>query len=158
MNQKQINQGQVKKMVVNPDSRLRRVAQTVDLTMVNDKKFQELIVDMAKTMLAKDGVGLAAPQIGRNWRLIVINTDEGIWPMINPEISNLSKATIVMEEGCLSVPNVFGPVRRSRSLNCRYFNELGQECLVEAKGNLARVIQHEVDHLDGVLFIDHLEK
>lgn len=158
MNQKQISKGQVKKMVVNPDPRLRRIAQAVDLAMIDDKKFQELIVDMAKTMLAKDGVGLAAPQIGRNWRLIVVNTDEGIWPMINPEISNLSKATIVMEEGCLSVPNVFGPVRRSRSLNCRYFNDLGQECFLEAKGNLARVIQHEVDHLDGVLFIDHLDK
>ncbi|HNW55719.1 MAG TPA: peptide deformylase [bacterium] len=158
MDQKQIDKGKIKRLVINPDSRLRRIAQVVDLSMVKDKKFQELIVDMAKTMIAKDGVGLAAPQIGRNWRLIVINTDEGVWPMINPEISNLSKATVVIEEGCLSVPNVFGPVRRSRSLNCHYFNELGQECYLEANGNLARVIQHETDHLDGVLFIDHLEQ
>lgn len=158
MDQKQIANGRLRRLVINPDSRLRRVAQTVDLSLLQDKKFQELIVDMAKTMLAKDGVGLAAPQIGRNWRLIVINTDEGVWPMINPVLTDISKATVVQEEGCLSVPNVFGPVRRAKELVCHYFNDLGQECHLPAKGALARVIQHEVDHLDGVLFIDHLSR
>ncbi len=158
MDQKQIASGRVRRLVINPDSRLRRIAQTVDLAMLQDKKFQELIVDMAKTMLVKDGVGLAAPQIGRNWRLIVVNTDEGVWPMINPVLSDLSSATLVEEEGCLSVPNVFGPVRRAKELTCHYINEFGQEVHLLAKGALARVIQHEIDHLDGVLFIDHLNQ
>jgi len=158
MDQKQIASGRVRRLVINPDYRLRRVAQAVDLAMIKDKKFQELIVDMAKTMLAKDGVGLAAPQVGRNWRLIVVNTDEGVWPMINPVLSDISEATAIQEEGCLSVPNVFGPVRRSKELACRYINELGQECHLLAKEALARVLQHEVDHLDGVLFIDHLSQ
>ncbi len=158
MDQKQIASGRVRRLVINPDSRLRRLAQPVDLTMLKDKKFQELIIDMAKTMLVKDGVGLAAPQIGRNWRLIVINTDEGVWPIINPVLTDISSTTLVAEEGCLSVPNVFGPVRRAKELVCHYINDLGQEVHLPAKGNLARVIQHEVDHLDGVLFIDHLNQ
>jgi len=156
MDQKQIIRGRIRRLVINPDSRLRRTAQIVDLAIINDKKFQELMADMAKTMLAKDGVGLAAPQVGSNWRLIVINTDEGIWPMINPTLSDISRATIVEEEGCLSVPNVFGPVRRAKEVTCHYLNELGQENQLLAKGALARIIQHEIDHLDGVLFIDHL--
>lgn len=158
MDQKQISSGRIRRLVINPDSRLRRLAQPVDLALLKDKKFQELMVDMAKTMLVKDGVGLAAPQIGRNWRLIVVNTDEGVWPMINPVLSDLSSATVVEEEGCLSVPNVFGPVRRAKELVCHYINDLGQEVHLPAKGTLARVIQHEVDHLDGVLFIDHLSQ
>ena len=158
MDQKQIDKGQVRRLVIYPDSRLRRIAQPVDMVRLQDKKFQELIVDMAKTMIVKDGIGLAAPQVGRNWRLIVVNTDEGVWPMINPVLSDLSSATIVEEEGCLSVPNVFGPVRRSKELICHYINDLGQEVHLPAKGALARVIQHEVDHLDGVLFIDHLSQ
>jgi len=156
MDQKQIIRGRIRRLVINPDSRLRRTAQIVDLAIINDKKFQELMADMAKTMLAKDGVGLAAPQVGRNWRLIVINTDEGIWPMINPTLSDISRATIVEEEGCLSVPNVFGPVRRAKEVTCHYYNEFGREKQLLAKGALARIIQHEIDHLDGVLFIDHL--
>lgn len=156
MDQKQIDKGHVRRLVVYPDSRLRRLAQPVDIARLQDKKFQELIVDMAKTMIVKDGIGLAAPQVGRNWRLIVVNTDEGVWPMINPVITKLSSSTSLEEEGCLSLPNTFGQVRRAKSLHCHYLDELGQECNLTAHGTLARVIQHEVDHLNGVLFIDYL--
>ncbi|HPD08078.1 MAG TPA: peptide deformylase [Patescibacteria group bacterium] len=157
MDQKQIDKGHVRRLVIYPDSRLRRTAQVVDLARLQDKKFQELIVDMAKTMLIKDGIGLAAPQVGRNWRLIVVNTDEGVWPMINPIITKLSSSTTIEEEGCLSLPNTFGQVRRAKSLQCHYINELGKECNLTAKGTLARVIQHEIDHLNGILFIDYLK-
>jgi len=157
MDQKQIDKGHVRRLVIYPDSRLRRTAQVVDLARLQDKKFQELIVDMAKTMLIKDGIGLAAPQVGRNWRLIVVNTDEGVWPMINPIITKLSSSTTIEEEGCLSLPNTFGQVRRAKSLQCYYINELGKECNLTAKGTLARVIQHEIDHLNGILFIDYLK-
>ena len=156
MDQKQIDKGQVRRLVIYPDSRLRRIAQPVDMVRLQDKKFQELIVDMAKTMIVKDGIGLAAPQVGRNWRLIVVNTDEGVWPMINPVITKLSSSTSLEEEGCLSLPNVFGKVKRAKSLHCHYLNELGQECNLTAHGALARVNQHKVDHLTGVLFIDYL--
>ena len=158
MDQKQISGGRLRRILTHPDPRLRRIAQPVDLARLQDKKFQALIVDMAKTMLVKDGIGLAAPQIGRSWRLIVVNTDEGVLPMINPVLTNFSSATIVEEEGCLSVPDVFGPVQRFEELVCHYINETGQEVHLPAKGVLARVIQHEIDHLNGILFIDHLKQ
>lgn len=119
------------------------------------KKFCD---DMALTMLEKDGIGLAAPQIGLNLRLAVINTKEGPLHIFNPEITKFSWAKEWGEEGCLSVPKVFGQVKRSKKIICRYLDKNGEEKSIQASGLMARVFQHEIDHLDAILFIDKAKK
>ncbi len=142
------------KIKINPDSGLRRKSQDLDKQDLRHDGFQELIGDMAETMIAKDGIGLAAPQVGENIRLIVVNTKDGVLPMINPVISSKSLAKEWDEEGCLSVPNTFGQVKRHKKIRCKFISAEGEAKRIEAKGLLARVIQHEIDHLDGILFID----
>lgn len=109
---------------------------------------------MIKTMKAKDGIGLSAPQIGYNIRLITINTQNGVLIMTNPKITRNSWKKEWFEEGCLSVPGIYGKVKRHKKLNCIYIDKKGQKKKISAKGLLAFVIQHETDHLDGILFID----
>lgn len=109
---------------------------------------------MAKTMIKSDGVGLAAPQIGKNIRLIVINTKSGKIAMINPKIKSKSLLKEWKEEGCLSVPDTFGLVKRNKKVACAYYDLAGNKQKITGEGLLARVIQHEIDHLDGILFID----
>jgi peptide deformylase len=121
---------------------------------INLKKMQDLCLNMAKTMKEKDGVGLAAPQVGENIRLIVVSTKDEILNLINPKITKRSFAKESAEEGCLSVPGVYGKVIRNKKINCDYLDKLGKRKKIQAEGMLARVIQHEVDHLDGILFID----
>ena len=105
-------------------------------------------------MLEKDGVGLAAPQTGKNIRLCVVNTKEGPICLINPEITKKSWKKEWAEEGCLSIPSIFGQVRRHKNITCKYIDKDKKIIKLDADGLLARVIQHEIDHLDGVLFID----
>jgi peptide deformylase len=137
-----------------PDPKLRKKSKEVPKKMIKSEEFKELCKDMESTMLLKDGVGLAAPQIGENIRLIVVNTKQGVIAMINPELSKKSWAKEWGEEGCLSVPGVFGEVRRHKNVSCKFIGLNGAEKCIEAKGLLARILQHETDHLDGILFID----
>lgn len=140
------------KITIDPDPILRKISRAIrpdDL-----KNYNQLFPDMARTMLEKDGIGLAAPQIGKNIRLIVINTKEGPLHMINPEIAKRSWRKEWGDEGCLSVPNTFGKVSRHKKVACAYLDKNGQKNTLEAAGLMARVIQHEIDHLDGVLFTD----
>jgi len=137
-----------------PSPSLREKSIAVDLEKIKSKKLKELSADMAKTMKEKDGVGLAAPQVGKNIRLIVVNTKDGIICMINPKITKKSWAKEWGEEGCLSVPGVYGHVKRCKKVNCIYFNKEGIKTKIQAEGLMAVVIQHETDHLDGILFID----
>ncbi len=139
-------------IITNPNPILRK--KSAEIKQTQKKQFQQLCLDMAKTMKEKDGVGLAAPQIGQNIRLIVINTKDGAVCMINPEITKKSLTKEWGEEGCLSVPDVFGKVKRNKKIICKYLDKTGKEKKIEAQGLMARVIQHEIDHLDGVLFID----
>ena len=139
-------------IIINPNPILRK--KSVEIKQIQAKQFQQLCLDMGRTMKEKDGVGLAAPQIGKNNRLIVINTKDGHVCMINPEITKKSWAKEWGEEGCLSVPDVFGQVKRHKKINCKYLNKNGKEIKIIAQGLMARVIQHEIDHLDGILFID----
>ncbi|MDA3840333.1 MAG: peptide deformylase [Patescibacteria group bacterium] len=141
-------------IVTHPTPSLNEISKKIVLSKLKDKDFIVLVEDMKLTMIKKDGVGLAAPQIGENIRMIVINTKDGKLCMINPEITKKSWRTEVDEEGCLSLPNIFCNIRRSKNANCKYISEEGEEILIEAKGFLARVIQHEIDHLDGILTID----
>jgi len=124
-----------------------------------DKKLTKLLIDMTQTMLEKDGVGLAAPQIGVNQRIAVLNFQLGkdewrILPMINPEITQSSKEEDTDEEGCLSLPKIYAKVTRPSIATVKFQNEKGREQTLTMEGLNARAIQHEIDHLDGILFID----
>lgn len=120
----------------------------------NSSALQQLILDMDKTMKEKDGLGLAASQVGHNINLIVINTSEGSLVLINPKILRKSWKKELAEEGCLSLPDIYGLVNRHKKIRVSAFDRQGKKIKFTAEGLFARVIQHEVDHLKGVLFID----
>ncbi len=118
-----------------------------------DKKTVRLLKDMAETMYAAEGVGLAAPQIGILKRLVVIDVGDGLWELINPEIVK-KEGSVMSCEGCLSVPDYEGEVERAETVDCVFTDTRGRRLAVSAQGLLAIALQHELDHLDGVLFID----
>ena len=140
------------KIITNPNPILRKKAEKIKDPLVLD--IQKLIPEMINTMLAKDGVGLAAPQIGKSIRLIVVRYKDNNLIIINPKIIKKSLLKDWDEEGCLSVPGVFGYVKRCKKITVKYLDESGKEKKLSAEGLLARIIQHEIDHLDGILFID----
>lgn len=121
-------------------------------------EIQALLPEMLEAMYREHGTGLAAPQIGKSIRLAVLEVDEEIFYLINPEITSYSQEKIVYEEGCLSLPNQFFPVVRSESITLKYQNEKGLPKKLRADGFLAIVIQHEIDHLDGILICNRFKK
>lgn len=135
-----------------PDPVLRQTADDVPLAEI--PRLTPLVVDLVQTMDANHGVGLAAPQVGRSLRLIVVSTVQGPLALFNPVLSRRSLRTELGEEGCLSIPGVYGRVRRSIRVAVSAVAPDGQPVRFTANGFLARVLQHEVDHLNGVLFID----
>lgn len=143
-------------IVLEPDEVLHKRAKEVAVVTPNVKK---LLDDMAHTMYDADGVGLAAPQIGILKRLIVIDADEehGLIKMINPEIID-SEGEQLGPEGCLSIPGINGDVRRAETVTVRGLDREGKEMTITGSGLLARAFQHEIDHLNGVLFTDIAEK
>lgn len=122
-----------------------------------DEKIIQLLDDMADTMYEADGVGLAAPQVGILKRIAVIDVGDGIIELINPEIIETS-GTQTDDEGCLSVVNECGPVTRPYYTKVRAMNRKGQMFEIEGEELLARAFCHEIDHLDGILFVDKIEK
>jgi len=142
------------KIIINPDPVLRKKSADISLKQINSKAFKNLMADISQTMLKKDGVGLAAPQIGKNIRLISVNTKDGPISLINPKITKKSLLKEWGEEGCLSVPDTYGEVRRHKKINCEFIDCDKNKKTIEAEGLMARIIQHEIDHLDGILFID----
>ncbi len=140
---------------INPDSILRE--KTKKIAKITPE-IERLIFDMAQTMKKAQGAGLAAPQVGYNLSLCLINTDKGPLALINPQITWKSIRTDIEEEGCLSVPETFGLVKRHKIIYVKALNQKGQPIKFRAKGFFARVIQHETDHLKGVLIIDKFEK
>lgn len=141
-------------IITDPNPILKKKSVEIELKKINSKEIQELYLNMEKTMEEKKGVGLAAPQIGKNIRLIIINTKDGGVAMFNPKIIRKSLTKEWGEEGCLSVPGLFCQVKRHKKITCKYLNKNGEEEKIIAQGLMARVIQHEIDHLDGILFID----
>lgn len=140
---------------INGDEILRKKSREV--TKIDDK-ILTLLDDMVDTMYEEDGIGLAAPQVGILKRLVVIDVgDEYVYKMINPRIVK-SSGKQVDQEGCLSVPEIKGNVVRPKNVTVVYTNENGDEVTLVAEDLLARCICHEVDHLNGVLFIDKIEK
>ncbi len=138
-------------IIIQPDEQLRKPNQEIqELT----DELVDLLDDMYETMLAHDGVGIAAPQIGKNLQMAVVEVDENDrFDLINPRIID-RKGKSVFVEGCLSIPHVFGTVERAEEITVRYYDREGDEMEVTAYGYLARAIQHEIDHLNGVLFTD----
>ena len=128
-----------------------------------DKSIKKLAKDMMETMIKSNGMGLAAPQIGVNKRLIVVlfnyDTDhEMVLPLVNPEIQSFSKEANKGEEGCLSLPGIYKPVERSSHVRLKFQDLKGNTQILELDDMNARVVQHEIDHLDGVLFVDRVEE
>lgn len=124
-----------------------------------DKKIKKLIVALAQTMEKKAGVGLAAPQIGVSKRIIVVKARfEGrqILVLINPKILKKSRQTETAEEGCLSFPGIFLKIKRAKEVVVEGLDIKGKKLRLKAKGLLSRALQHEIDHLDGILFFDRL--
>jgi peptide deformylase len=142
-----------------PDPVLRKVAAPV--TEVTDG-VRQLLTDMAETMYDAPGIGLAAPQISISQRLIVMDCGKDETPelfkMINPEIISRSDELAVLEEGCLSIPDQTADVERPAIVEVKYTDIAGGEQRLTCEGLLAACVQHEVDHLDGVLFIDHISR
>src|ERR1700733_4200399 len=145
-------------IITAPDPRLKLVARRVDKV---NPSLRRLMDDMLDTMYRSIGIGLAAPQVGVAQRIIVVDVArEGEKPnpvrIANPEIIWRSEETTVANEGCLSVPEHYADVSRAAAIRLRYLDEQNEIREIEAKGLLATCIQHEIDHLDGVLFVDHL--
>lgn len=138
------------KVVENGDPVLRKIAAPVK--EVNDN-IKRLMANMAETMYYSHGVGLAAPQVGISKRVIVVDIGEGLFKLANPEII-ASEGTQDGPEGCLSVPQVYGNVKRHYKIKVSALNENGEQIEIDAEGYLARALQHEIDHLNGILFID----
>ncbi|MCR1935478.1 peptide deformylase [Clostridium tepidum] len=118
-----------------------------------DDRILTLLDDMAETMYSADGVGLAAPQVGILKRAVVIDVGKGLIKLINPEIIETEGNEIDLE-GCLSVPGQQGEVERPYKVKVKALNEKGEEIILEGEGLLARAFCHEIDHLDGILFVD----
>lgn len=143
-----------------PDPRLRGKSSPVETIKIEIKR---LLDDMAETMYDAPGVGLAAPQVGVNVRAIVVDIaaqeedSPGLIKLINPEII-FSEGQQIGEEGCLSIPGFVSPVKRKERVTVKGLNEEGKHAEIDASGLLARVLQHEIDHIDGILFIDRLSR
>lgn len=122
-----------------------------------DKSLKKLIKEMKETMNDFKGVGLAAPQVGIHERLVLVNLDQKkVVAMINPEIIEFSSETKIDEEGCLSVPGKFDLVERAVSIKVKFQDENSKENILVLKDLNARIVQHEIDHLNGVLFVDKI--
>jgi len=121
-------------------------------------EIKQLISNMLETLRSQDGLGLAAPQVGENLRLCIVEVDNEVFVLINPEIKKLYGDSVTMEEGCFSFPGKFLPVVRPRNIKLTAVDEAGRKYTMHAKGILARAIQHEIDHLDGILLVDRAGK
>ena len=149
----------IRKILTEPDKMLRQISKAVE-TVENEER--DLMRDMLATMYAAKGIGLAAIQVGIPKRIIVIDLkkDEKKNPMyfVNPIIKQKNSVNSIYEEGCLSVPNQFAEIERPNKCEVEYLDFNGKKQLLKAEGLLATCIQHEIDHLEGILFIDYLSK
>ena len=150
----------VRPILTAPDPRLQAVSMDVETV---DGDIRSLIADMTDSMYAAEGIGLAAIQIGVAKRVLVIDLDQkegnkNPRAFINPKITWASEEMVVFEEGCLSVPEIWDDVERPARIKAEYLDADGKKQILEADGLLATCLQHEMDHLNGVLFIDHLSR
>jgi peptide deformylase len=150
----------LRKIITLPDPKLRLISQKIERV---DDALRKLMDDMTETMYDAPGIGLAAIQIAEPIRLLVVDPAKPDEPkqslqLVNPEIVWSSDTRSVYEEGCLSIPEYYEEVERPASIRVKYVDRDGKEREIAAEGLLSTVLQHEIDHLDGVLFIDYLSK
>jgi peptide deformylase len=150
----------IRSILTAPDPRLKLVSEPVERV---DDELRALMDDMLETMYAAPGIGLAAVQVGVPKRVIVMDLAREGEPkqprhFVNPELLWTAEATVANEEGCLSVPEMFDMVERPTQARVKFVDYEGNEQTIEADGMLAVCLQHEMDHLEGVLFIDHISK
>jgi peptide deformylase len=143
-------------IIKHPHPILRKKTEKIKNPLAED--VQKLIKDMTQTLRGVKGLGLAAPQVGSSMRLCIVADEGKIFALINPAVKSRLRKKLIMEEGCLSLPGKFFPVARSEKIKVRYLNEAGKKAKMKAEGFLARALQHEIDHLDGILIIDHIKK
>lgn len=143
-------------ILTTPHPILRKIAKEVPTDHI--AKYRDWIEMLSETMYRDNGIGIAAPQVGESIRIIIIAQAEKPLTLINPVIIKSSEATELGEEGCLSVPGIFGLVRRSKKIKVSALNQNGKKLRFDASHLFARVILHEIDHLNGILFIDKLER
>lgn len=145
----------IRKIVMLGDDALRKVCKRQEKF---DLRLSMLLHDMAETMYKSDGVGLAAPQVGILRRVVVVDVGQGLVELVNPEIMERSEETQCGREGCLSLPGRQGVVTRPRRVKVRAQNRKGEPFELEVEGFFARAVCHELDHLDGKLYIDMMER
>ncbi len=145
-------------IVTIPTTTLREPSRDVSVAEIQTPEFQAFLDKLVFTMYEKDGVGIAAPQVGNNIRAIVVNGTGTPECLMNAEIIKASSAMEDSEEGCLSVPKTFGIVRRHKKITVRAINRHGRHVEFEAKNFPGIVLQHEIDHTNGILFIDKAER
>jgi peptide deformylase len=133
---------------------LRRKASEFDFTKHEKKEIREIIKNMRLEMAKALGIGLSANQLGMDMKLFIAKADGKQYSIFNPVITKFSKETAIMEEGCLSVPEIYGEVERPEKITLEGFDAIGKKIKIKAWGLLARIFQHETDHLNGILFID----
>lgn len=143
-------------IITEPNPILRKKAKSVKDPLSSD--IQQFIPDLVKMMFKEDGIGIAAPQVGKSIQMIVVNQKDEPLVLINPKVKSKSIRTEVAEEGCLSVPGIFGLVKRSKKAKIEALDRNGEQLKVKAEGLFARVLLHEIDHLNGILFIDKVIK
>lgn len=136
-----------------PETVLRKKAREIKFIT---PEIKNLIANMKETIATEEGIGLAASQVGVLERVIVLKTEKGLEVFINPKILKKSKEKEVAEEGCLSFPSLWLKIKRPKEVEIRTLNEKEEKLETKVQGLLARVFQHEIDHLDGILFIDRL--
>lgn len=137
---------------------LRQKSTPLDPNLIMDKNMQAFFDHLSETMFQADGAGLAAPQVDKLIRVAAINIDGAPLIIINPRIVKRSFFKDILEEGCLSIPGVYGKVKRSKAITLKYLDRNNQPQKTKFKSITARIIQHEIDHLNGILFIDKLVK
>ncbi|MBB5044373.1 peptide deformylase [Shinella fusca] len=150
----------IKPLIILPDPILRQASKPIETV---DGEVKKLAADMLETMYDAPGIGLAAIQIGVPRRMLVLDVskegdDKTPLVFINPEIVSSSDERSVYEEGCLSIPDYYAEVERPAKIKVRHLDAEGREQMTEADGLLATCLQHEIDHLNGILFIDHISK
>lgn len=148
------------KLVSSDDDVLKKEAEIIKnpLDLEVQKLIPKMFEVMEKGVKGIVGMGLAAPQIGISLRLIIVKYKGEKMIFINPEITSMSDKTVIFPEGCLSLPDVDLPIIRSNKIFVKYINEFGKKCKMKAKGLLTVAIQHEIDHLDGILISDRFEE
>jgi len=147
-------------IITEPNEILHRQGAKINFDEIKSQKFQKFVDDMIETMYKKDGVGLAGPQVNESKQITVITKEYSTFKkeedlvLINPVWTKLSRWQAWDEEGCLSVPGVWGKVRRYKKIKIKALNRYGENIEFEAEGFFARICQHEIDHLNGTLFIE----